>query len=79
MTLWWYRDDIPDELAPSAKFIFYVLVDRVDPLTLQQLQHETLLPGRTIRKALRSLRRHDLIEKIENPDQPSKPLYSTAL
>ena len=65
-------DEIPDDLAPSALYILRGLVDADEPMTTAQLEHDTLLPKRTIRYGLDRLRSDSLVETQPSPSDPRR-------
>lgn len=72
-------DNQPDErfaqlvdLPPSAKLVFFVLEEK-GPCTQTDLAEEALLPKRTIRAALTTLKEADLVtEDVYIPDARKK-------
>jgi DNA-binding MarR family transcriptional regulator len=63
------------ELSPSCKLVFYALRQVGEPLNIQQLAEETLLPRRTIRYALTKLSNHGLIDKQPSLQDARKTKY----
>jgi DNA-binding MarR family transcriptional regulator len=63
------------ELSPSCKLVFYALRQVGEPLNIQQLAEETLLPRRTIRYALTKLSNHGLIDKRPSLQDARKTKY----
>ena len=60
------------ELPPSAKLV-YVVLTRDGPHTPTQLSEESLLPKRTTREAVKSLKEEDLVrEDVYLPDARKK-------
>lgn len=51
------------DLPPSAKLVYRVLSETDQPLTNEALIKRTLLPGRTVRYALKQLTEADLVEQ----------------
>ncbi|RDI69508.1 winged helix-turn-helix domain-containing protein [Halopelagius longus] len=71
-------DNAPDELRempPSAKLVF-VTLHYEGPLTQGQIADESLLPTRTVRYALETLREEDLVERRFYIQDARKRLYA---
>lgn len=64
------------DFPPSCKLVFYVLRRTEEPLDLQQLAEETLLPSRTIRYALTGLSDNDIVEKHQSLQDARKTKYT---
>lgn len=64
-----------EEMAPSAKLVFFELGQASEPLDHGELSERTLLPKRTVRYALNRLREADLVEERPLLTDARKNLY----
>lgn len=62
------------ELPPSAKLVFYVLWKEA-PVTQEELAERTLLPRRTTRGAVKTLKEADLVEESIHVGDARKKEY----
>jgi DNA-binding MarR family transcriptional regulator len=67
--------DAVDETPPSAKLVLTVLAHE-GSLTQSQLAEETMLPARTVRYALKQLKKHDLVSSKISFADARQQIYS---
>jgi len=78
MTLAELGDEIPDGLPPSALYVLRVLIDEDSWMTLESLEHQTLLPESTLYYALDRLEAEDLVKRRPDRTHPGKRQFCLA-
>lgn len=69
------RDTVKDMNANSAKLTYYVLEENGAEMGRDQLEEETMLPGRTLREAFNKLEDEGVAYRRNNPMNHAEKFY----